>query len=152
MLSDNMKHGECQSSRHALWWVLLESFFIFLFFYFVILSQNGAFPKLILCITNTKKLAKPVTKKISLNSSQICVCAEQKERFGRPLGPAYQINRDCTYLCNTNTYHPLHPPQLRVLVTMPKGTRGLAFTARRRRQLCGSEGGGSLAATLAAAA
>ena len=60
---------------------------------------------------------------------------EQIERFGRPLGPVYQINRDCTYLCNTNTYRPLHPPQLRVLVTMPKGARGLAFKAPKLKNL-----------------
>ena len=29
MLTDNMKHGECQSSRHALWWVLLDRFPLF---------------------------------------------------------------------------------------------------------------------------
>ena len=29
MLSDNMKHGECQSSWHALWWVLLDRFPLF---------------------------------------------------------------------------------------------------------------------------
>ena len=80
------------------------------------------------------------------------LCGTKRQIFGRPLGPAYQINRDCTFLCNTNTYHHLHHPQLHVLVTMPKGTRGLAFTARRWRQLCGSEGGGSLAAASAVAA
>ena len=63
------------------------------------------------------------------------LCAEQKERFGRPLRPSYQINWDCTYLCNTNTYHPLHPPQLRILVTMPKGARGLAFKAPKLENL-----------------
>ena len=40
MLSDNMKFGECPSIRNALWWVLLDSFYYTIVFYYTSLTDN----------------------------------------------------------------------------------------------------------------